>query len=171
MNDYSVLMAHTSTQSDSTGELSLQSFPSSGLPRKYRSKRQRPCDLCRHRKTQCKILKVNSGCELCIKLKRQCTFVLKPARRSRPATTSQDNIGQGVISTPATTAPDERSTTVGTLFSGTHLSDIDFDIDELLPELGADQILPSVVDFGIQQPITEPRRGNTLYNGTHLVRL
>lgn len=61
--------------------------------RKYRSKKQRPCDLCRSRKTQCRMLDTNSNCELCKKLNRQCTFVLQPLRkeqRPRSATTGLD---------------------------------------------------------------------------------
>lgn len=51
--------------------------------RKYRSKRQRPCDLCRQRKTQCKIPASGGACELCDKLGRSCTFVLQPLRKER----------------------------------------------------------------------------------------
>lgn len=51
--------------------------------RKYRSKRQRPCDLCRQRKTQCKIPGSGGACELCQKLARSCTFVSQPSRRQR----------------------------------------------------------------------------------------
>ncbi|KAI1623132.1 fungal-specific transcription factor domain-containing protein [Exophiala viscosa] len=51
--------------------------------RKYRSKRQRPCDLCRQRKTQCKIPDNGGACELCAKLGRGCTFVLQPLRKER----------------------------------------------------------------------------------------
>jgi hypothetical protein len=51
--------------------------------RKYRSKKQRPCDLCRSRKTQCRILNGNATCELCKRLSRACTFILQPLRRER----------------------------------------------------------------------------------------
>ncbi len=50
--------------------------------RKYRSRKQRPCDLCRSRKTHCKIQESEAACELCKKLKRSCTFVMEPSRRT-----------------------------------------------------------------------------------------
>lgn len=49
--------------------------------RAYRSKKQRPCDLCRTRKIQCKLRAERADCELCQRLERQCTFVLGPVRR------------------------------------------------------------------------------------------
>ncbi|KAJ5610330.1 fungal-specific transcription factor domain-containing protein [Penicillium lagena] len=52
--------------------------------RKYRSKRQRPCDLCRSRKTVCKVLSGSSVCELCKKLGKSCAFVLQPLRKQPP---------------------------------------------------------------------------------------
>ncbi|KUJ13709.1 uncharacterized protein LY89DRAFT_687098 [Mollisia scopiformis] len=64
-------MADRSTQARSGG-------------RKYRSKKQRPCDSCRSRKTQCKILDGDLACELCKRLNRSCTFVLQPLRKERP---------------------------------------------------------------------------------------
>jgi hypothetical protein len=51
--------------------------------RKYRSKKQRPCDFCRSRKSQCRILSGSTACELCKRLDRTCTFVLQPLRRER----------------------------------------------------------------------------------------
>lgn len=52
--------------------------------RKYRSKRQRPCDLCRGRKTVCKVLLGSSVCELCKKLGKSCAFVLQPLKKQQP---------------------------------------------------------------------------------------
>lgn len=49
--------------------------------RQYRSKRQRPCDLCRQRKTQCKLPGSGGACELCDKRGRSCTFALQPLRK------------------------------------------------------------------------------------------
>ena len=49
--------------------------------RPYRSKKKRPCDLCRSRKTQCRILDGDATCELCKRLARDCTFVLQPLRK------------------------------------------------------------------------------------------
>ena len=60
----------------------MSTHPSPGThSRKYRSKKQRPCDLCRTRKTQCKIQEKDTPCEPCRKLRRQCTFVLEPLKR------------------------------------------------------------------------------------------
>lgn len=60
--------------------------------RKYRSKKQRPCDLCRSRKTHCRIMGSDSTCELCKKLSRQCTFVQKPLRRAQNSQMNSDTI-------------------------------------------------------------------------------
>jgi hypothetical protein len=58
-----------------------------GLPsvaRKYRSKRERPCDLCRSRKTVCKIPAERGVCDLCKRLQRRCTFLIQPLRKEKP---------------------------------------------------------------------------------------
>ncbi|EFX00605.1 fungal specific transcription factor domain containing protein [Grosmannia clavigera kw1407] len=53
--------------------------------RKYRSKKQRPCDLCRSRKIHCKVGISDAVCECCRRLKRVCTFEMEPLkRRHRP---------------------------------------------------------------------------------------
>lgn len=62
--------------------------------RKYRSKKQRPCDLCRSRKTHCRIAGSEATCELCKKLSRQCTFVQKPLRRAQNPQANGENIGR-----------------------------------------------------------------------------
>ncbi|KAJ9136740.1 Fungal specific transcription factor domain protein [Pleurostoma richardsiae] len=59
--------------------------------RKYRSKKQRPCDLCRSRKIQCKLQGNGVACEMCRKLGRGCTFVLGPLTRKYRACASSDN--------------------------------------------------------------------------------
>lgn len=61
--------------------------------RKYRSKKQRPCDLCRSRKTYCKIQESESRCENCKKLDRRCTFVLEPLKRTGQNRTITDHPG------------------------------------------------------------------------------
>lgn len=53
--------------------------------RKYRSKIQRPCDLCRSRKIQCKRPNDASACQKCSELSRQCTFVLEPLKKKARA--------------------------------------------------------------------------------------
>jgi hypothetical protein len=73
--------------------------------RKYRSKRQRPCDLCRQRKTQCKIQGPGGACELCDKLGRNCTFVLQPLRKERGLPESRPISAQHQPSHPPETQP------------------------------------------------------------------
>lgn len=51
-------------------------------PRRYMSKSQRACDLCRSRKSACRVDKVGSRCRLCSSLGRQCTFDSGPVPRS-----------------------------------------------------------------------------------------
>ena len=67
--------------------------------RRYRSKQQRPCDLCRQRKTQCKIPDSGGACELCEKLSHSCKFVLQPLskKRGRPPETQSDSAQQRSI--------------------------------------------------------------------------
>ena len=55
--------------------------------RAYRSKKQRPCDICRSRRVQCKSLQLPDGsrdtslCQMCVKLGLNCTFVQGPPRK------------------------------------------------------------------------------------------
>lgn len=49
--------------------------------RRYRSKKQRPCDVCRSRKIQCKLHGTEVVCDNCKKLGRRCTYVLGPLTR------------------------------------------------------------------------------------------
>lgn len=55
--------------------------------RRYRSKAQRPCDLCRARKVLCNIPDPSRPCQLCRRIGRECTFVGNPGRR-QPAKAS-----------------------------------------------------------------------------------
>ncbi|KAF5533249.1 transcriptional regulatory [Fusarium mexicanum] len=54
--------------------------------RKYMSKRQRPCDFCRSRKTACRI-ESSPPCRLCQQYGRECTFVEAARPRKRQQTT------------------------------------------------------------------------------------
>lgn len=60
--------------------------------RKYRSKKQRPCDLCRSRKTHCRISGSDSSCDLCKKRSRECTFLQKPLKRAQISQINSDNV-------------------------------------------------------------------------------
>ncbi|KAF5723831.1 transcriptional regulatory [Fusarium mundagurra] len=59
------------------------------MMRKYMSKRQRPCDFCRSRKTACRI-ESSPPCRLCQQSGRECTFVeaARPRKRQQTAETS-----------------------------------------------------------------------------------
>jgi hypothetical protein len=107
--------------------------------RRYRSKRQRPCDLCRQRKTQCKIPDSGGACELCDKLSQSCTFVLQPLskKRGRPPETQSDSAQQrGIQSEFDAYNGDPMSIDVGT-FENTELQ-FDIDVDS--------HTMPSVSD-------------------------
>lgn len=49
--------------------------------RRYRSKSQRPCDLCRARKVLCNIPNPGEPCQLCERTGRQCTFIGSPGKK------------------------------------------------------------------------------------------
>lgn len=49
--------------------------------RRYRSKAQRPCDLCRARKALCNIPDPSKPCQLCDRTGRPCTFLVGTRRR------------------------------------------------------------------------------------------
>ncbi|KAK1675478.1 fungal-specific transcription factor [Colletotrichum godetiae] len=67
----------------------------SGHQRRYMSKRQRPCDFCRSRKTACRIDQA-PPCRLCVSHNRQCTFVEAAAPRKRLLTSDDGpNTGDG----------------------------------------------------------------------------
>ncbi|CAK7238435.1 hypothetical protein SEUCBS140593_010685 [Sporothrix eucalyptigena] len=75
---------------DSSGGTAVQNG------RAYRSKKQRPCDVCRFRRVQCKSLQQPDGsrdtslCQMCVKLGLHCTFVQGPPRkRCRETVTAQ----------------------------------------------------------------------------------
>jgi len=52
-------------------------------PRKYKSRKERPCDFCRRRQVSCKI-DVAPPCQLCQNHGRECTFVERPKKKRRP---------------------------------------------------------------------------------------
>ncbi|XWW93060.1 hypothetical protein V2A60_000988 [Cordyceps javanica] len=63
----------------------ITQHPAAGS-RRYRSKAQRPCDLCRARKALCNIPDPEKPCQLCDRTGRPCTFVT--GTRSRPTRSS-----------------------------------------------------------------------------------
>lgn len=66
--------------------------PQDSNGRRYRSKKQRPCDVCRSRKIQCKLHGNEVVCEMCKKLGRRCTYILGPlTRKHRGSSANGDN--------------------------------------------------------------------------------
>lgn len=59
--------------------------------RRYRSKSQRPCDLCRARKVLCNIPDPTRPCQLCDRTGRDCTFVGNPNKKPRDNRTRRLN--------------------------------------------------------------------------------
>jgi hypothetical protein len=134
--------------------------------RKYRSKRQRPCDLCRQRKTQCKIPDSGGACELCDKLSHSCTFVLQPLskERGRPPETQANSAQQrGIRSEFDAYSGDPMAIDIGT-FENTELQfDIDVDphtmppVSDQLSFLGQRSVVQaSAIDWSyLNFPISE----------------
>lgn len=48
------------------------------------TRRERPCDACRRRKSRCIISDQSEACVLCQSRSEECTFVQSPVRRKRP---------------------------------------------------------------------------------------
>lgn len=57
------------------------------------TKKDRPCDSCRRRKSRCVIDANESACVLCKFHKQDCTFLANPVARKRKATDSDDAQG------------------------------------------------------------------------------
>ncbi|KND86653.1 Transcriptional activator protein DAL81 [Tolypocladium ophioglossoides CBS 100239] len=55
--------------------------------RRYRSKSQRPCDLCRARKVLCNIPDPSKPCQLCDRTGRSCTFVTDANKKPKTSST------------------------------------------------------------------------------------
>lgn len=68
-------------------------LPAETTGRKYRSKKHRPCDLCRSRKIQCKLQVNDAACALCSRLDRRCTYVIGPLRRKSRLRLDGDSAG------------------------------------------------------------------------------
>ncbi|KAE9567120.1 hypothetical protein CGMCC3_g16733 [Colletotrichum fructicola] len=71
-------------------------------PRRYMSKRQRPCDFCRARKTACRIDQ-SPPCRLCVLHGRECTFIEAAAPRKRTVPADGPHAGQVDASVDAST--------------------------------------------------------------------
>lgn len=62
--------------------------------RRYRSKAQRPCDLCRARKALCNIPDPSRPCQLCDRTGRQCTFLAGAKSRPMRSSPSRHSVGR-----------------------------------------------------------------------------
>ncbi|KAJ6445271.1 fungal specific transcription factor domain-containingprotein [Purpureocillium lavendulum] len=68
--------------------------------RRYRSKSQRPCDLCRARKVLCNIPDPSQPCQLCHRTKRPCTFVATTSKKQKTGPASgHANVLDGSVAT------------------------------------------------------------------------
>ncbi|KAG5809379.1 hypothetical protein H9Q74_002805 [Fusarium xylarioides] len=65
--------------------------------RRYRSKSQRPCDLCRARKVLCNIPDPTRPCQLCDRTGRDCTFVGNPNKKPRDSRTRREGGGTPIV--------------------------------------------------------------------------
>jgi hypothetical protein len=68
----------------------LQSLPSGSAAGAIRSRRDRPCDACRRRKSRCQVKEGSSLCVLCEFHRQDCTFLQDPQPRKRKATLPGD---------------------------------------------------------------------------------
>ena len=65
--------------------LSSTSTQAIGTGRPFRSRKQRPCDSCRKKKSRCAILQQGSPCVECQQTGRTCTFIEQPLERKARA--------------------------------------------------------------------------------------
>ncbi|CEH16928.1 hypothetical protein CBOM_03012 [Ceraceosorus bombacis] len=63
--------------------------------RPYRSRKERPCDLCRRRKGRCIIEEVGQRCQACNAAGKDCTFQMDPTPRSRPDRDGRSQSNEG----------------------------------------------------------------------------
>ncbi|KAL3961212.1 hypothetical protein ACCO45_002735 [Purpureocillium lilacinum] len=84
-----------------------QSTETAAGTRRYRSKSQRPCDLCRARKVLCNIPDPAKPCQLCHRTRRPCTFVAVTSKKQRTgsATANTANVYDGIVPAPAEMRP------------------------------------------------------------------
>jgi hypothetical protein len=76
--DRTTTQAHPDAVNDRRDGIDETSLPAT---RPYRSKVQRPCDLCRRRKVHCSITNPSQPCRLCERLDRSCTFLEQAHRK------------------------------------------------------------------------------------------
>ena len=108
-------MSQTSMQSLSSGrelgqgQRTPSQPPPNGRdePRRYMSKSQRACDLCRSRKSACRVDKLGSPCRLCSSLGRRCTFDSGPVQRAVRKSQRTDHQSQTGIGNAGSTGSED----------------------------------------------------------------
>ncbi|CAB61777.1 DNA-binding transcription factor [Schizosaccharomyces pombe] len=78
-----------------------------GTERPYRSRKTRPCDNCRLRKSRCVVESIGNPCLLCTQLKIPCTYHLPPIKRNKQKK-QQDSVSDDTPSEATTTTNDDR---------------------------------------------------------------
>ncbi|TIA92081.1 hypothetical protein E3P81_01670 [Wallemia ichthyophaga] len=102
--DYSIPATHLASTSSAHGA------------RPFRSRKQRPCDLCRRSKTRCFITESGPPCNECKQTNKSCTFQEAPQKRKRKLPLPQD---QNLQPPPTTTQPLPSSNTPPSTTRGT----------------------------------------------------
>ena len=71
-------------QQSSSSAAAAAAAVDAGHARAYRSRKDRPCDSCRKRKSRCIIEEAGQNCQSCRTSGKDCTFEISPTPRSRP---------------------------------------------------------------------------------------
>ncbi|OKL56484.1 hypothetical protein UA08_08359 [Talaromyces atroroseus] len=98
----------------------------SGQPRPYRSKKRKPCDACRRRRTGCLVEEGQQTCSLCRHRGLTCTFLSAPPKKKRRRSLSHEQECSPTRNTPtelaetsktaATVIPDQTTVMPGQTF-------------------------------------------------------
>lgn len=123
----------------------MDQSPAEQPSRPYRSKRRRPCDVCRRRKQSCRLN--NSGpCSTCRTLGTECTFLQPPTKKRRgvqlPETFVADEPDRGPYQSPPQQA-DLDWTLDGSPASAFQMFAQDFDSFGQLQQLPSSTLFPS----------------------------
>ncbi|KAJ4248400.1 hypothetical protein NW762_012737 [Fusarium torreyae] len=104
-------MDHHEQQANLTPQSQFDVRQIAGI-RRYRSKSQRPCDLCRARKVLCNIPDPTRPCQLCERTGRQCTFIGNPNKKQKDENIRSQSSGdassipaRGPVDLPHLTGP------------------------------------------------------------------
>ncbi|KAL4926204.1 transcription factor domain-containing protein [Aspergillus undulatus] len=130
--------------------------------RSPRSRRNRPCDFCRHRKVACKISTPGLPCELCLTKQHACTFEEAPRKRRRARTIASPvlvaNMDPRTVPDYPIFGPDLPAQELGTEMNLDHDFKDNFDIFGSVPP-------SSPAGAGFQLPPQAPGRNNSPRDG------